>query len=328
MADPAALSPAASLRALALSARRVLLTGPIDPDGDSIGAALALARGLRALGAAAVDVAGEVAFRYAWMPGVGDMIPDAQIRPDYDLVVVLDGDRRRLEAPVAAAFAAARWRGIVDHHASTEPEGYDVVLLDPSAASTCEMVCALLDGWGLPLDADLAALLYTGLIFDTGGFRHSNTRPSTLRLAARLVETGIDHNAIFVRVLVERQAAGLHLLGEVLGRAVILDEGRLSLSTVTRADMERFGATVGDIEGIVDALLYVRGVEVAALIVEKGPDRCKLSLRSRARVDVARLAKSLASAGGGHPRAAGAQLPWPLPEATARVTAAVQAALD
>jgi len=93
---PAARDAAAALRAAVAQARAVLLTGPIAPDGDSIGACLALAAGLRALGPARIDVAGSVSYRYAWMPGAQGMLPDDQIAADYDLVVDLDGDARRL----------------------------------------------------------------------------------------------------------------------------------------------------------------------------------------------------------------------------------------
>src|SRR5678809_358491 len=103
----------------------------------------------------------------------------------YDLVVVLDGDRRRLVPQVDAAFKSAKSTAILDHHGSTTPEGYTFAFLDPKAASTCEMVDGVLQDWKIPLDRDIAALLYTGLIFDTGGFRHSNTNASTHAFAAR-----------------------------------------------------------------------------------------------------------------------------------------------
>ena len=91
------------------TADRVLLTGPIGPDGDSIGAALALQQILRARGVR-VDVAGTPSYRYDWMPGADEMVPDAQIAPLYDAVVVLDGDCHRLPEPVRAAFEAASIR--------------------------------------------------------------------------------------------------------------------------------------------------------------------------------------------------------------------------
>ncbi|MFT5683617.1 MAG: phosphoesterase RecJ-like protein [Myxococcota bacterium] len=304
-----AASPGESLRLAIQSARSVLLTGPMFPDGDSIGACLALARAIRHIGSARVDVAGEIPLRYAWMPGADDILADEVISADYDLVVVLDGDCRRLPPPIEAAFHAATMRGIVDHHSSTSPDDYDIALIDASAASTCEMVYELLLRWDVPVDQDLAALLYTGLIFDTGGFRHSNTTAETHRLAATLLDTGLVHTPINIAVLMERRREGLKLMGHVLERTTFHGGGIVALGVVDLATCERLGCTVGDIEGIIDALVFTRGVELACLCVEKGEAMVKLSLRSRKKVDVANLARRLHPGGGGHPRAAGAMIP-------------------
>lgn len=323
MYDPAIVD---ALRDTFVAARRVLLTGPVDPDGDSLGACLALARGIARLGAASVEVAGTATFRYAWMPGADAMVPDARVAGPYDVAVVMDGDRRRLEPTVEAAFGGATVQVIIDHHASTTPEGYHISLLDPRAASTCEMVHALLESWGQPLDAELAALLYTGIIFDTGGFRHSNTSPASHRLAARLLETGIDHAAISVRVLVERRPAGLRLLGRALAGVRYYGDGAIALASVSLDDLRTAGAEGADLEGIVDALVYTTGVEVACLAIEKEAERVKLSLRSRKWLDVAKLARALAAGGGGHPRAAGVSLDTPLPVALERLPGAIESA--
>lgn len=329
-ADTSPLRPETidQLQQAVAAAQRVLLSGPVDPDGDSIGACLGLAQMIRACSSARVEVAGSAAYRYAWLDGASDMVPDAAILPDYDVVIIMDGDRRRLVPTVERAFLAAPRTVLVDHHASTEPEGYDIVLLDPSAASTTAMVDGIRERWGLPLDPRLAAALYTGLIFDTGGFRHSNTRPSTLALAARLIETGIDHATISVRVLVERRPAGLRLLGAVLERVRFTAEGRVCLGAVQESDFVCHGADGTDLEGIVDALVYTRGVEVACLLVERGPARVKLSLRSRTdTIDVSRVARSFHGGGGGHPRAAGVVLEVPLEEALRLVTQALDLAV-
>ncbi len=317
---------AGALRSAAEGGQRVLLTGPVGPDGDSIGACLALAVGLRRLGAA-VDVAGTASYRYAWMPGAADMVPDEDVRPGYDLVVVLDGDASRLAPPVDAAFRAAPVQGIIDHHRSTSPDGYDVHLVDGDAASTCDLVYTILTAWGIDLDPVLAQLIYAGLVFDTGGFRHSNTVPATHRLAAELIAQDIDHPAISTRVLLERSRAGLRLLGAVLCDARFLAHGQVVVGVASHPLGTRLGAGPGDLEGIVDHLLYTSGVELACFCIERAPGEVKLSLRSRARVDVAALARSLAPGGGGHARAAGALLHGDLDSVVVRVEAALVAAV-
>lgn len=318
---------AAALRQAAQDCGRVLLTGPTAPDGDSIGACLALAWALRRLGSAQVDVAGEPSYRYAWLPGAASMLPDAQVRPDYDLVVVLDGDRRRLEPPVAAAFQAARLTGLVDHHRSTDAGGYDIALVDTAAASTCDLVHALIRLWGLALDRPTAQLLYAGLVFDTGGFHHSNTTPETHRLAAELVAQDIDHAAISTRILLERSPAGMRLLGQVLCDARFLADGRVLVGVASYSLGTRLGAGPGDIEGIVDHLVNTAGVELACFFIEQAPGEVKLSLRSRRRVDVAALAHALAPGGGGHARAAGALIHGSLDHVLERVEPRLEAAV-
>lgn len=318
--------PVAALREAIDGAYSILLTGPEDPDGDSIGACLALAAVIHTLGEHRVDVAGIPGFRYDWLQGAAQMVPDAEVRPGYDLVIVLDGNRERLPAPVRRAFDAAPCRGLIDHHGTTSPEGYEVVLLDRAAASTCGMILGLMDRWGVPLSRALAEQLYVGVIYDTGCFRHSNTTPEVHRQAARLLEQGIDHNLITIRVLVERRRSGMLLQARVLDTAVFHGGGVVT-GVVSQRVMRELGCTPGDVEGIVDAMLYVEGVEVAVLLVERGPQAVKLSLRSRGGVNVAEVARQLSASGGGHSKAAGVTLEATLERAQHLVPAALAEAV-
>lgn len=318
---------ALKLHTLATGSRRVLLTGPLDPDGDSIGACLALARVLRDLGVERVDVAGTPSFRYAWMPGAEAMIPDEAIAGPYDLAVVMDGDRRRLAPTVEAAFEGAGATGIVDHHDTTAAEGYTVALVNRTAASTCGMVLELMDRWGVGLDREYAELLYAGILFDTGGFRYSNTGADTHRVAARLLDQGIDHSAIAVRILMERRHAGLLLKSRVVSAAELHGDGAVLVGVVGSELFREVRATRGDAEGIVESMLYIEGVQVSVLLVERGPRTVKLSFRSRGKVNVAQVARALHPSGGGHQKAAGVTLQEPLESVRSRVPSLVLEAL-
>lgn len=312
-------NPAQALLQRVLASQSVLLTGPEGPDGDSIGACLALRRCLRQVAPGVrVDVAGVPGHRYGWLPDAGVMLPDSRVG-SYDGVVVLDGDRRRLPAEVARAFDHAAWTALVDHHVSTDVSPYTVALFEPHSESTCAMVHALARLWSVPVDAELATLLYVGIIFDTGGFRYSNTRASTHRVAAELLETGIDHAHISLKVLMERRPAALRLLARMLDQATFHANGRLAIAVCTRALLGEIGAVESDLEGIVDLLQHTEGVELGVVVVERGPHKVKLSLRSAGGVDVAALARSLNENGGGHAKAAGVVLHQAVDEVLARL---------
>jgi phosphoesterase RecJ-like protein len=310
----------------ALRGTRVLLTGPIGPDGDSLGACLALQRVLRRLGVDA-DVAGTPSYRYEWLPGAKTMVPDDQITARYRAVVILDGDRHRLPAPVHAAFEAAEIRGIVDHHQSTRPDGYTHPWLDPAAESTCGMLLQACgpDGWDVPLDQELATLLYTGLVFDTGGFRYSNTSPESHRAAAVLLAAGVDHVAVSAKMFAERRAEGVLAVGSILSSARWLHGGTFCIAHVPAELQTRLGLVDGDLEGVIDAMVHTIGTDVAALLVERTDGTVKVSLRSRGDVDVAAVAASVAPTGGGHRKAAGASLAEPLAEVEHRIARAIAA---
>lgn len=302
---------ARALLALARSSRRVLLTGPKDVDGDSLGACLALARALERLSGVQVQVAADVGWRYRDLPGASACLLDDQVEGPFDMAVVLDGDRRRLTEEIAPIFEAAGSQIVIDHHRSTSGSAYDLALVDADSASTAELVYAVLVAWQVPLDPDLATWLLTGVAYDTGGFRHTNTTPQTLRLAADLVEAGADYGPVVVRTACERRKAGLLLLGHALQGASFYAQDRFVVGVVRRAMLDQVGAEAGDLDFIVDQLLYVLEVDVAILAVERGGAArpwVKLSLRSRGGANVCSIAAALAPSGGGHERAAGVVL--------------------
>jgi phosphoesterase RecJ-like protein len=287
-----------------LACENVLLTGPSDTDGDSIGACLAVQRALQHHGKS-VDVGGVPGPRYEWMPGATAMLPDEQLKEHYDAVVVLDGDRHRLTPSSTAAFENAEFRALIDHHSSTSKEGYTLAWLEPTAPSTCEMVYSALTDWDVPVDKEMATSLFVGSIFDTGGFRYSNTTPHTHRMAIELLETGIDHADICMRVLMERSPISLQLAGKIFSEASYHLDGKVLIGCVLYSDIQNMGLRPNDLEGLVNALLNVSGVEVSSLLIEREPRQFKLSFRSRGRVNVAQIAKSLSPGGGGHAKASG-----------------------
>jgi phosphoesterase RecJ-like protein len=301
-------APADALLARVRGSKRVVLTGPEGPDGDSIGACLALRRVLAIVAPGVqVDVVGAVSARYRFLHDFPLMLPNSAAA-GAEGVVVLDGDCKRLPAEVTAAFAAARWTGLIDHHHSTDIAGYTVSLLDAKSESTCGMVAGLAAAWGVPLGPELAELLYMGVVFDTGAFRYSNTKPSTHRLAADLVETGIDHSSIVLRTLVERRPAALRVMGMVFGGARFAPDGRSLVGAVSLDTLRMAGAKESDLDGVVDVLQHIEGVEVAALVTER-KGIAKISLRSRGALNVATIAQSLNPSGGGHAKAAGCVVP-------------------
>jgi len=179
---------------------------------------------------------------------------------------------------------------------------------------------------GAALTREVATGLLTAIAMDTGWFRHTNTRPGTLRAAAELIEAGADIAAIY-RDLFERNTLGrLRLMGETLSSLRTDMGGRVAYATISRADLERTGAIPQDSEDMVDFTVSLRGVEVGMLFIEQARGGVKVSLRSRNGLDCARLAATLG--GGGHRAAAGATLAGAMAENVDRVLRAVRQALD
>ena len=209
----------------------------------------------------------------------------------------------------------------VDHHLGNQRFGAWNYVIE-SAAATGVLVLDLITALGLPITSSIATCLLTAIISDTGCFMYSNADPHTLRLAAALVNAGADKDRIVEQLYQTRSYSGQKILGRVLDDFVLTDDG-ICYSSVSQALLEDFGATHEDLEDVVGALRAVDHCEVAALLKES-PDRSyRLSLRSRGRVNVMEVAKSLG--GGGHFRAAGATLEGPLPAALERMLEAVRA---
>ncbi len=301
-----------------VAARRILLTGPDAPDGDSLCACLALRQILRGRGLEA-DVAADVPWRYRWLPGAAGILANAQVTPGWSAVVVLDGDRHRLAKPVSEAFHQATMKGLVDHHATTRSDGYTHVWLQPTIESTCGMIARALEDWGASLDTELATLLYAGMVFDTGGFRYSNTTAHTHELAAALLRSGIRHDEIAARILAERRPEGIAAMGEILATAQRRFEGTVCVGRAPLGLQRRLGVIPGDLEGIADALVHQVGVTVSMLLIDRPDSTVKVSLRSRGTVDVSAVAQQLVPTGGGHAKAAGAKVAMSLAETEERL---------
>lgn len=310
--------------ASALRARRVVCAAHLDPDADTLGSALAVAHALRSLGTDAVVVIGsvdggpaEVPPRLRSLPGWDELVTD-HVEADPEVLVVLDcSEPERLGAHAAAIDRAGLvvW---IDHHDRGDPRG-DVIIIDPAASATTEIVAGVIRQLGVPLTGDVATCCFAGLVTDTGRFSNAGTRSAALRLAADLVDGGVDvarlSRGLFESVGFEE----LRLLGRVLA-AARWERGGLVWSTVTEDELAGAGLAFGETDGLVEQLRGVDGARCALLLKRRTDGRFKGSLRGVDR-EVASIARDFG--GGGHSLAAGFETDADIDDVVWRVACAL-----
>lgn len=287
------------------------------PDGDTIGCAAALCQALRQLGKTAFllqnpDIT-EVNAVYAescWAP--------ADFAPDF--VVSVDIAAKSLFFPAAEAYFD-RIGLAVDHHPSFEEFGEEQCV-DASRAACGEIVYEICRELG-EITPEVALPLYAAVSTDTGCFVYANTTANTHRVAAALMETGIDYFAVNKRHFRTKTRKRIAVEAELLGGAEFFQEGRGVFLAVPLAMIERVGATENDLEDISSLAGIIEGVDCGAVLRELKPGEWKLSLRTGAngRVNATEACKLLG--GGGHAMAAGATITGTLDQVKKKVLAAV-----
>jgi phosphoesterase RecJ-like protein len=306
------------------SARRIVISSHVNPDGDALGCTLALTHALKKLGKDVVPLLSDgVPDIYSWMPGA-NLVQRSTDRRDFDLAIVCDaGGIIRVGRSIVPVIESAPVLLDIDHHVADGPFG-DIRILDARAAATAELVWILLKrlsaATGVSLvDSEIARCLQAGLITDTGSFRFPNATPFSFELAATLQRLGAEPAPINELVFETRTYASIKLLGRALDSLRVTPDGMVAWAHVTRADFEEFQALDAETEGIVNHVRAVKGVRVGLLFREVPDGLVRISLRAREGADVNRIANVFG--GGGHRLAAGCSLPPPLADAEQSVIA-------
>jgi bifunctional oligoribonuclease and PAP phosphatase NrnA len=345
---PSAARQADWARAVSLigQAGEIGLACHIRPDGDALGSMLAVAHALRALptaqpggtrpgaarpggsrsGASRTRVVasfGDQPFAVPailrFLPGLDLLSPPGSFPAAPELMITFDVASVDRLGVLAASAVRARELIVLDHHASNPGFG-TVNLIDPAAAATAVLAGKLIDRLGVEITGPIAAGIYTGLATDTGSFRF-NATPQLHRLAARLLETGIDPGAIAHELWDCAPFSSLRVLSAALGRAVLEPDQAgghgLVWTTVTRHDRAVSGLPFEVAESVIDVVRRTAEAEVALVFKESDEGDWHVSARSNGQVDVGRACIELG--GGGHDVAAGFTTHEPVADTMARL---------
>lgn len=278
-------------------ADRIAIGGHVRPDGDCIGACMGLYSYIKNIYPdKSVSVYLEEfpeAFSYLKKEGAFE-------REDtYDLFIALDcGDEDQL-GETREVMEAASYVVCIDHHITNPMYGdWNHVQM---TSSTCELLYTLLDEEKITYD--IACALYTGIVHDTGVFKHSNTTSKTLQIAGKLIDMGVPFGEIIDGSFYMKTYKQLQIMGRCLMESVRIMDGRCLFSVVRKSVMDFYEAKPSDLDGVIDQMRTTKGVEVAILLDERELGEYKVSMRSNEIVDVSKIARYFG--GGGHVRAAG-----------------------
>lgn len=329
------MSDANSLIQTLSGCRKVLLTTHVRPDGDALGTTAAIHLGLKQKDIdSQIVLLSKLPSKYAFIfdenaishAEGADGLPAGLNIDQFDALLVADtGTWSQLPGMRPVFENWGKPKLVLDHHL-TQENWADAKLVNTSAAAAAEVAVELFDAWNITIDRAIATALYVALVSDTGWFQFSNTKPFTLRLAARLMEAGVDTDRLNILLNQNERKQRVFLQTRAMQSLELLANDRVAAMTVSREDFSATGAGVPATENLVNVPLQIGTVEVAMLIVEPpegGPIR--VSLRSKGKLDCAAFAQQFG--GGGHARAAGVKLDMPLSAARAKIETAIVSAL-
>lgn len=306
---------------LITSSNEILISGHVNPDGDSLGSTCALSLALKKLGKSVLAVSQDtIPDVYRFLVGSDDLASAVPAGIRFDLGIAVDCESLDRLGPVKDALSSCDKVLEIDHH----PNGgrsSDYRLVDFTAAASGEIVLRLLQHMELPLDPDIAECLLTAIVTDTGSFRFSNVTSAALLAAATLVDAGASVSRIAEEVYESRSLASVRMLGHALTGTATTPDGRVAYTSITNSQLKSLGVAESETEGIVNYIRSVHGAMVGILFREGDNGSTKVSLRSREGYDISQVARQFG--GGGHKVAAGCTVDRPLTEAVNLVLDAV-----
>ena len=327
------MQPIASIFPLLNQPKKVVITTHQKPDGDAMGSSLALYHLLVQLGHSVTVISPtNWASFLNWMPSSKEVL-DFEKQTEKSTTFINEADwlfcldfntlsrTKNMEAPLANAKGA---RILIDHHQQPQTEVFAYGVSDTSKSSTCEMVYDLIidSGNEANIDESVADCLYAGVMTDTGSFRFPSTSASVHRMVATLKDKGLQHSRVHEELFDNYLENRFRFIGHVLqNRMEIFYEYNTALIAITQQDLLKYDVITGDTEGLVNYPLSIKGIKLAAIVIDRGEER-KCSFRSKAGFDVNTFARKYFN-GGGHFNAAGGQSKESLDGVVAKFKAAM-----
>ena len=308
-----------------LSGDELVLTTHVNADGDGLGALLGLSHWLTLQDQKhRIVVADETPDRkYRFLPGynrIESVYNSGRAIPVPRLVVVDTTTSKKRIGAIARLIEPATKTLVIDHHVDADEES-DVRVIDSNASSASELIYSLINWYARRSNTgftpEIATCLYAGIVFDTKLFKHSHPERA-LRAAAELVTHGADPQQIAENMFSHQTYQTVKTLGFALSNLMLHENGQISTLYVDH----KTHAMNGDLDGVVDHAMSIDGVEVALFFKEQEPGQQRVSLRSRGKVDVNRIARQFD--GGGHILASGCEIKGSVNEVQARLLSLVR----
>ena len=310
---------------LLAKSRRILISGHLSPDGDSLGSMIALARMLTAAGHEAFATADVHALgKPGFLEGVADLIPLRRLKQRvFDLFVYVDCAAPGRLPPEVRPFAEKLPTLTIDHHATSVPTGA-VSIIDPEASSAGEIVWRIAKWMEWPLDRATAEALWVAIVTDSGRFAYDSTRPGTLRAACDLLKYGVRTAQINDTLYCSFKTKSMELKRRAWRSLHIWKNRKVAEVSLTRNDFREVRGTKADAEDVIEIARQVAQNEIA-LFFYQIPDRTRetrCSIRTRGEWDATVLAAKFG--GGGHRKAAGCTIKASMGAAKWQMRAAVK----
>jgi len=301
--------------------KTVAITGHVRPDGDSVGATIALYLYLaKNFPEVAADIYLEPPTeKLKFINGFEKINSDYPEHEAYDLMICLDAGTLERIGKAQKYFKQAKHTINIDHHISNTVYA-DENFIEGNSSSACEVLYGFLDP--TLIDYDIAVALYTGIIYDTGVFKYRLTSSKTMRVAADLMEFNIPTDEIIDESFYAKTYEENRIYGYSIIKSTMACDGKVIYSSLTQKEMEEFNVSSRELEGIVPQLRLTRGVVVAIFAYETPEGGIKVSLRSNDPFNVNEVAQLFG--GGGHVRASGLMMNGSLDSCIAKLVEEVE----